>query len=1560
MSTGGVLAATGLQPMFPLDPNSPFKPVFNPALLPYRYPFGMAQPLKPFSSQGPVTPLTGGVSTAQAASALQAMYPLTAGANLAAFQNASETGGVAPGSTTAPPLLQMQPLPNQQQPFPGMMQPPSLLPPGSKDDKGEDKVQGLNWIQNPAALMGSAGYGVMPYLIGQNQLGIGPPGLGVPGGQPGVNLLNSTLPGGPIGGSDGGLGKVGTLQESMLLSRNPQTPLLRGSSTSGDIPRDSIHHRAGDVSPSHTPPLAGGGSKMSQFQLAPPDAGKWMNMGLGGEQAPQQIMYGLQNPPGASSPYPASSVPGHVITNSGHVMPIGFSPTVGSNSPVGPYLPKNRGEGLGHGSPRATHEKLKLRIHQVRNDDFKMQVKPDRRRKKWRGKDKDILLSTRAELTDSAVRRLGIGILTGEPGPLMMDSAPIRALPASLGVEPGLKQPHNMENTSAPPSTTTRDGNYALNILADMSSIQSKEGRGAQDEGHHLQNKPLNGPTSTVDTHLRSPVSLAARSLLMLGEDMNIPEGSHAATETTGSSDVSHFESTAASSLLQLSGARCPESSDKVVAEPPDVPCADSGLQASSNTQTRSARSASFSAAEAMIMMVSGSEEKTPQDGHGLPPSPLSSLEGQQPALERAQKLTQKPAHLRLDSEVTDTDSEATLTPESPSSKKFTRLSSFPSVDEKQSSASDEVGISAENGAERESKLEDNGNIVGKDAGNVDTAPATSNHVSDAPRVDNTAPPIAESNAVSTEHLKPSADSEPLSPEHTLTMDTCEDESANDSPHVPLESTPSSEDTDKPSNVPMQMESESNSALTYSELENEPPSDTPPPAKRPKFISTFGPAADDDDDKHSLTPLGGDGTDKEGTGSQTPPGEDGLGEEETEKETTSTSIAVSAECGTTDTHHSAESAGDTLPLDSNDEGVDEGVVGGVKLADKGVAEEEGEEPLPNTRSQTVDADREESISDGVVVHTAESAEQVQTSEVSEAPMDVAIVSNAPPTSEVIEGTSAASVADGAASPAKSTKKVKAFKRSKDGSVSAKIKSLHGKTRVIKIKRAKSPKLAKTIPSTPPGVDSGNASPSSWADFADAAVSQDTSKETPNTTTESDSVKNPPEPSPGEAVPSQSEDRQGTSESETTREASAKIVPSESAMPSVEDALPDGDPPPPPPATPMAPQNRLKVSRVGSSQKQHQHKPSGSLQAGKTGKPEDKRKTPKVQHEDLFEVDLPVAKKDMKKDSVKPKQKKLPARGHPSDKVSDKSKSRSNKVSDSDDSTPHTSSHGTDRPSRTRDTTKGSSRELKPRPHPSTSKGRTSSPAQRHSPLNLRECGREFSPLSDDDLNSIMKQPKEVRPGKPVEEEERKYKGRRRHPGTVEESSLPSPSSPLGSKQHHRRHHDRSGVGLASDSQHTSKQDHRSDHSGSQGPSPERKRHHNRHYRHHHHSNEGRSRDSSRHSSTTRGEAQRRPYESISDDDMFDVAGTTPLEEEEGLGRRSLHDGTLPVIKSSSGRKRQRISSDDNCPEDESEMSESDRHALGPSKHKKTKHSSKEQKQRWKESNLKHKHSHKQH
>jgi len=721
---GGMLASAGLAPslrppMLSIDPSSAYKPVFNP-LLNYRYPLGVSQSLKGFPSSsspqlsqppsgvglGNINPTSAGSPAPQGA-----VYPVAPSPNLPGFHSRGDpvimgTRNSQPNAGTLP-LLCLQP--GQAQAFPGML-PQSLIASGAEDaNSGTGTTKGLeaslatppsgiSWVQNPS------GTNLVPYLMGQAQLAV------PPGSQQAVNLLaNSQLAGATFHGSDGNLTKMGGGPPGIVNSGNdhPATfaphrpqPQRRGSSASVDLVR-------GEISPSNTPPLGvgqGGGVGLNIGGSNRPLSGKGSHDAKwkpGGDHSSNPlVIHPFEYPSGDSSQSPthafssASNV--QMVSPSGHMIQAGFPgmPMMHGHS----RLPKGRGEMLigagGRGSPRAIADKPKLRMHHVRDDDFRQPVKPDRRRKRWRGKNRESYLSVRSEETDGS--RYGVGKV-GDPLP-----STLPPFPRSMNVEPGndqagrsrqhVKYPlHDEDNglgvpKSVKPGTKSKDGNYALNILADMSSIQSKERHdgsvavpmslcGSHTNESSSNNIPSALPVGQVSSevsrhHMRSPVTLAARSLLMLGEDLNKP------ISAKGKQPQS-VENNAANSLLQLSNAMLSGKDNSADATSEQIPVNENGSSSSQST-----RSASFSAAEAMIMMGSASEPTKEVSSctsaynevftSSMSLSPLSGdrMETQEVGAVGVPKLSrirsQRPQSISLDSEVTDTDSEATLTPDSP------------------------------------------------------------------------------------------------------------------------------------------------------------------------------------------------------------------------------------------------------------------------------------------------------------------------------------------------------------------------------------------------------------------------------------------------------------------------------------------------------------------------------------------------------------------------------------------------------------------------------------------------------------------------------------------------------------------------------------------------------------------------------------------------------------------------------------------------------------------------------------------------------------------------------
>ncbi len=1715
------------------------------------------------------------------------MYPLTPGANLSAaggFHNVNEGSGQ--GTATAASLLQVPGMQGQQS------QPESLA----------ERMQGLNWMQNPAALVGTAGFNMMaPYL---GQLGMG--GAGV--GQQAVNLLGSGLPGSGNGSDGNILSKVSATSARKLSQPVPQR---RGASIS-DIPRDAGGFRPGEISPSNTPPLGTTGVKKPQFPVAPDAAGKWKSMS---DQPPPQIMmtpYGFQSQPVMTGTTTALSG-GHMIPtpgHPGHMMSMGFpSAAVVGGSPPGapPHLSKGgRAEGvLGGGSPRMPHDnKVKLRIHQVRNDDFKMQVKPDRRRKKWRGKDKDIVLSSKAELAESAVRRMGIFNEATAPA-LNRDTIPIPALPASLGVEPRPTKRRPTPPTAERhgkiehPSTTAGgsgggngDSNYALNMLADMSSKQSKEGRlqppPLREEGVHSSKAvPListtlaptsSGVASAIPhSRMRSPVSLAARSLLMLGEDLNITDKSGGVGR--GESKAADVENTAATSLLQLSGAVTSKGADTAVS---NYPTADSAVTSGRNqlerpppnAQTRSTRSASFSAAEAMIMMGTGSDEK-----EAVAAAPKDTPPTQYPPGTTAETRKNKPSRLSIDSEATDTDSEATLTPETPRLMK--RQSPFLVAD-----PGEMHGVAAlkEPSERREGMEMAESRAVSRPgssssvvvSGSLASGPTTSQHGAvSLPGTNLTSVLAPGSNLSGTSQSVSNVGKRLMvrvQQESSKTGSLVEAEQKGSTLTGPEQggcggvvSVPPSEEPSLKVAFPLgdyrvggnPMEGGNPSeeggrddrSHRSTSLETGQASlvqspggvgdstphlsdpDVPPAAKRPKFISTFGPASDDTDasaGSHSMVPLTRDETDSHSTmsrdGSSEPHSQSMAREESAAKADSHSIVPVNRDDGDkADSHPVVPLSGregdkfDSHAMESLDQEdrdcpipsamMMEETSPSVEVLESGaapinpntgdvarsVAVTECLQPVPesgNSERKDVSAVDTADIDSRTVNPDAASVLPEEVSHDKSPLLQSSMSVAAQETERQLDGKSGPMGAPGSSSSVvsdggntSSPRKIKVSKKSRDA-LGSKTKSSNIK-RVIKIKRAKSPKLAKTLPDTAasPCSDGTTEKPtlSSWAAFADAAMEDN---ERSPSISKSDAVKSPPTEIAMETTPVDSTEKDGRD----IRDAGGEDSPIASRQPpSKEDSSPPGkasasalssvvepvkvalsssDVTPPPVDTHVLPQNRLKVSRPeGFSAHRHHHyhhkrpsKPEDRL-FGRPERPEDKlsgkRPSTKAPQEhkgrDLTETGMLSASKEDKKDmegrtvresrkeveggavresrkeveggavkesrkeveggtvresrkeveggAVKVKKHKSSRKVSPHGTASfEKERFRgeiekpkhllsSRNYSDSDDSAalaPHSmDSQSWD-----------SAREFEARPHPlfppqSSQEQPRVSPSQQqtHSPFSVtaKEHESEFSPLSDDDfmkVTSSSRHPiaKESRPVKWSEDEDWKQKSHKRHQSGVDDSSLPSPASSLGSsgsKKHHRRrhhhHHERSSASTPSgDPSHypppalPPKHDHHSSDKSSlsRGPTPERsKRHHHHHHRssggdRHHHTHEGgRGRNPSHHptaSSSSKGELKR-SYESISDDDPFKDG------DDDHLNRRSLHDR----LKTSSSRKRRRSSSADSAEGsgDPLPVSAESRggHSGGyPSKHKKAKKHSKEHKERWKEGggSSKHKHSHK--
>lgn len=1578
LSPGGVLT-TGLpqlhSPMFSLDPNSPYKQVLNPALLPYRYPFPMTQALKNLSSQASVSALSGVGNPSQVLPALPpqgAVFPVTPNPSLSVFQNVSEantTGSViGQNNSAAPSLLQMQGHPSQPpQAFSGMI--PMQVLAGTKDDKADgavDKVQGFNWMQNPTGLMGS-GFGMLGLMGGQGQLGMGAPGgVGVPGSQQTMNLYNSHLPTTPVG-SDTNLAKIpGALKDNIFSSSSRKThQQRRGSSASVDMIRDSVL-RQREISPSKTPPLGIPGTKKSQYTVIP-DVSKWKSMNE--QQNPPQVMmppFGIQTSTVTSPSSTAAVPPGHVITNPSHMIPVGFPQPVVNANPPGSSYPSTKGRG-DHGSPKGSRDKMKFRIHQVRNDDFNKQVKVDKRRRRWSGKES--MLASKSELAESAIRRIGIG---NEQVNFPMATG-IPALPASLGVEPGSKvgiQNPEKQKEIESATQTTSSGNYnALKMLADMSSIQSKEEKHPHSEGapgtlaptksHQQPMPPSTTESSSKHSHLRSPVSLAARSLLMLAEDLNTQEKSH-------DSDVkSHdVENTAANSLLQLSGAIQTGNESETLGISRN-PVAENEEDGSLDVQKPS-QSASISAAEAMIMMGSSkkSDNEVTQDLPTIPHRkvhPLKLIEDAPSDVRKQQDIRRRQSRaVTSDSEATDTDSEATLTPESPTLRKNPGMPhSFILVDMKETPKHD---VSLDSSTKTSKKEQDDSveDLVTQhtpppkdhqDEGRkLEMSPSVKDPISfqDQPVAgeSHSHPPQLLGDAEQPSVLtvdQPNADNSVIS------MDQ-EEFSPRSSPHYlnpppPLVSLSSSGSPPQTTIKPLLSTPPPLTSSTIGQDESKESDFT-----RPKFISTFGPAADSE--THSPVHVSNEENENVGIGAPI----------ESRIQVDSASVESTIQAAQSNVADEVSDVVSPVASDEKDEEESSKVDGSsgnnaVESLDTTVGTEM--DVSQESRETSSHANVEKQPEETSLMTKATS--QLETNEAIESGDSEFTTLNVPAdTIEVKDDT---------------PPKVKVPKVKKNSISHLKDKPSHGKIRTIKIKRTKSPKVSPPVP--PPLVTSNSpkeTSPPSWTAFADEAMRCNNDKE------EVDPATMPELASDTEKTRSRkkvlSRDLEDSSPIDT-HDSSKELLSSGGGGIASDPAI--------------VPQNRLKIKSGGLERHHHHHHKQNKRGEGKVE--EKTKRSAKFQHEhkarELFDVDhLPPsvgAHKEMKRDWSE-------------EKAGDDVKHRKIKLHSSSSKTKHlhSSKYHSDNddpgyvhthrrtpieasPSPTHDAVRGHSHnhDLMSKSrihHPSGSQGTRVSPANQTQPLfSSRE--RDFSPLSDDSDIRRMNSPLCYPPSKELhsstkwsEEEDRKHKSHRRHQASVDNnySTLPSPSSSTssGSKKHYHRHHDHTNSGFGSDDQFPSKHNHssRGDKNTSRGPSPDRKRHHrSQHHHHYHSSHEGRGSHSVSpvlaplHSvtSTGKGDTRKQSYESISDDDMFDIS-----KDEEDLNRRGLHEGGV----SSLGGKRKRRYSDEEESGDPLPVS-LDVHSrysssLLPGKQKKAKYS----KEKWKEgsSSSKHKHSHKQH
>ena len=674
----GVIA-TGLPQfptsVFPLDPNSGFKPnIYGPPLLQYRYPFPAAQNLSAFQSPaslntGPKTP--GGshpgtptVTVGLPLNSQQPLYNLPSSPGASAFKNIQEAV-LARSNASTPPVFQPSP------PI-GRMGSSPLSRDDNKQASNEgaplpDKVPNINWMQmqNPQIL--GANLTMMPYF----GLGVQPTSLGQPTSV--MNMFNPRLPV-PLS-----VASVGNLTNTMVrtgsegnlakpASKDPQLSLKvhhrRGSvaSVNGSIPtqRDSPRHQSDQGSVLVTQiPSGGGPLQLPPHPFGPADIAKWKPDS--GSSPPLNM--GLTFAPGVGGvplavPHTKPSVIDH---QQGHILTSDHQQVIGQMRPgvrgSGPQSRRRMDSAGGKSSPKGPGERMKLRIHQVSDDDFRNAGKIDGRRRRWKRKDKIVTL----------------------PPPTLEEAS--QKQDATLKKLKGdLNKQESVSLKADVPTTLGQDENYGLNILAAMSSIQRRE----QNENStpmlntspQVSQRVVESPFAVstagpVDpsslAKLPSPVSLAgARSLLLLGNDVQSPENETPPSSADHKlndvrpSDVTRVESSAVDSLLQLSGSVRNEtkkpSQDKTNGQ--EVSVEDN----SSLNQRREIRSASYSAAEAMLLMVGTDRKEDSKD---------VATRHKQAAMEEVfdgpvSKQQNEAIEEDRDSEATDTDSEATLTPDSP------------------------------------------------------------------------------------------------------------------------------------------------------------------------------------------------------------------------------------------------------------------------------------------------------------------------------------------------------------------------------------------------------------------------------------------------------------------------------------------------------------------------------------------------------------------------------------------------------------------------------------------------------------------------------------------------------------------------------------------------------------------------------------------------------------------------------------------------------------------------------------------------------------------------------
>ena len=312
----------------------------------------------------------------------------------------------------------------------------------------------------------------------------------------------------------------------------------------------------------------------------------------------------------------------------GHMFPMGYTQALSSFSTKIEEGGKKR-------SPKGSGSQ-KLRIHQM---DFKSQGKVDRRRRRpWRATEKD---RKEEDLNASALEDLNASALD------------------SSKTKPAGESPIAVENPALPAHS---EDNYALNMLADCSSKEGEKTTSGEETSTSGQKQELVAKRA----HMRSPGSLAGANSLLLLAKPDPP-----ALPTTLPLRVTPPETAVVDGLLRLSNSSLPNSSsapqDAALALLPTMGNIAENSEEETVPDSRG-RLNSMSAAEAILMIgqCGAKAEEIKREVPSNEEAPTTQkivLSADTSTKDQAAKDEKN----EVGSEKRDTDSEATLSPTSPS-----------------------------------------------------------------------------------------------------------------------------------------------------------------------------------------------------------------------------------------------------------------------------------------------------------------------------------------------------------------------------------------------------------------------------------------------------------------------------------------------------------------------------------------------------------------------------------------------------------------------------------------------------------------------------------------------------------------------------------------------------------------------------------------------------------------------------------------------------------------------------------------------------------------------------